>query len=158
MPAGRGATALGVRLVVVLALGALLAGCGGNAPPPSPEDAEAVVIRISGTEGTAYSGDYSTLEGDLQDANGTLEGDPVDFPVDIAAGASDGVTAFFRKTQPGAGELKAQIVADDEVVVESTTYAELGSVIVDWLPETESFDEDPTGGDVVEEVPPKDTP
>lgn len=157
IPAGRRAIALGVRLVFGLTLEVLLAGCGGdNAPPPNPEDAEEVVVRVSGTEGIEYSGDYSTLEGDLQQATGALEGEPVEYAVDIQEGVSDGVTAFFRKTQPGAGELKAEILADDTIVTESTTYAELGSVIVDWLPESDV--QDLPAGDLPEEVPPPVTP
>jgi hypothetical protein len=46
------------------------------------------------------------------------------------------MTAGFQKTQPGTGALKVEILADGEVVSESTTYAELGTVNVDWLSQT----------------------
>ena len=150
----------GAWLVSALALGALLAGCGGGAPspPPSPEEANEVVVRVSGTEGVAYSGDYTTLSAEPQDVNATLEGDATDYPVQIEQGADDGVTAFFRKTEPGEGELRAQILADGEVVTESATYAEFGSVIVDCLPEAGPLYGDLPEGDISEEDLPEQSP
>ena len=132
---------LGDLLVFVLAVG-LLVGCGGsqsesgNAIPSSPEDANNVVVRVSGAQGTAYSGDYGTISGEPQIVDSTLGSDPTEYKVDIEKGTSDGVTAFFQKTQSGGGELKAEILADGETVVESRTRAEFGSVVVDWLPES----------------------
>ena len=60
---------LGISLVVVLSFG-MLARCGGSgengeAPesvPANPEEAGEVVVRVSGTEGTAYAGTYGNLE------------------------------------------------------------------------------------------------
>lgn len=149
---GRGVLTLGASLVLVLALG-VLAGCGSGSPspPPSPEEAEEVVVRVSGTEGVAYSGDYTTLAAEPQDVNATLEGEPTDYAVTIEPGVADGVTAFFRKTEPGEGELRAQILADGEVVTESATYAEFGSIIVDWLPEAGPLDGDLSEGDLAPE-------
>jgi hypothetical protein len=92
-----------------------------------------VVVRVSGTEGVPYTGDYGTIAGDLQTVDDTLENEPTEYEVEVGQGGPDGVTASFQKVQPG-GRLKAEILADDEVVVESTTYAEFGSVIVYWLP------------------------
>ncbi len=81
-----------------------------------------------------YTGDYGTIAGDLQIVDGTLENEPTEYEVEVGQGGPEGVTASFQKVQIGEGRLKAEILADDEVVVESTTYAEFGSVIVDWLP------------------------
>ena len=132
---------------IVLAFG-MLAGCGsgetGNVPA-SPEEAGEIVVRISGTEGTAYAGTYGNLEeeGVPPTIEDTLGDEPTEYEVQIEEGVSDGVSAFFEKTEPGSGELEAQIVADGEVVAESTTYAEFGSVIVDWFPQAGPLGEDP---------------
>ncbi len=153
---------LGVSLVVVLAFGAL-AGCGGSgengeAPsevPTNPEEAGEVVVRISGTEGTAYAGTYGNLEqeGVPETIEDTLGDEPTEYEVEIAGGVSDGVSAFFEKTEPGSGELEAEILADGEVIAESITYAEFGSVIVDWFPQVGPLEETP-----IEEGPPEESP
>jgi len=134
---------LGVRLVLVLVLGALLVGCGGSggngeAPenlPSSPEEAGEVVIRISGTEGTAFSGTYGTIEGTLQTVDDTIGAEPTEYDVEVEEGVADGVTAGFQKTQPGSEELKVELLADDQIVVESRTFAEFGAVNADWFPQ-----------------------
>jgi hypothetical protein len=132
-----------VRLGCVLILGALLSGCGGSDEgevndnvPPTPEEARSVTVRVSGAEGTAYSGNYETIEGELEIVEETTLGsEPVDYEVEIQEGANDGVTALFEKTQPGREELRVGILADDELVAESRTFAEFGDVIVDWFPQ-----------------------
>ncbi len=140
----RGLPALGVWLGLVLIIGLLVAGCSssgenGAAPenvPASPEEAGEVVVRVSGAEGTAYSGNYETIEGELEIVEETALGsEPVDYEVEIQEGANDGVTALFEKTQPGREELRVGILADDELVAESRTFAEFGDVIVDWFPQ-----------------------
>jgi hypothetical protein len=94
------------------------------------------VVRVSGAEGTVYSGDYGNLSGEIQTVEDTTLGDePQEYELEIEENISDGVTAAFRKPQPSAGELKAEIVADGEVVVESRTRVQNGSIIVEWLPE-----------------------
>ena len=136
---------LGGLLVFVLVLGGLV-GCGGlqdadDAPdiPASPEEAGEVVVRVSGTEGITYEGNYGPLTQRPQIVEGEILGDePTDYEVEIEDD-SGGLTANFRKTQPGAGGLKVGILADGETVVESTTYAELGYVTVDWLPQLEEL-------------------
>jgi hypothetical protein len=136
-------TILGILLVFALVILGALVGCdgggsekgqGGDGTPPSLEEAREVVVRVSGTEGVPYTGDYGTIAGDLQIVDGTLENEPTEYEVEVGQGGPEGVTASFQKVQPGGGRLKAEILADDEVVVESTTYAEFGSVIVNWLP------------------------
>lgn len=153
---------LGVSLIIVLAFGTL-AGCGGSGEngespsevPANPEEAGEVVVRISGTEGTAYAGTYGNLEqeGVPETIEDTLGGEPTEYEVEIAGGVSDGVSAFFEKTEPGSGELEAEILADGEVIAESTTYAEFGSVIVDWFPQA-----GPLEGTPIEEGPPEESP
>lgn len=145
---------LGVLLTFVLALGAL-AGCGGGdgdtTLPPDLEEANNVVVRVSGTEGVAYSGDYGTIMGEPQIVDSTVGGEPTEYQVETDQDISSGVTAFFEKTEPGAGELRAEIVADDVLVSESATYAEFGSVVVDWLPPVPGGGLPPEEGDIFEE-------
>jgi hypothetical protein len=134
---------LRIQIGFVLVLGALLSGCGGSEKgeanenvPPTPGEAGSVVIRVSGAEGTAYAGNYETIEGELEIVEETTLGsEPVDYEVEIQEGASDGVTALFEKTQPGREELRVGILADEELVAESRTFAEFGDVIVDWFPQ-----------------------
>lgn len=155
---GRGGLAmLGVRLVLVLVLGVLLVGCSGSgkrgeAPenvPSSPEEADEVMVRVSGTEGTAYSGTYGTIEGTLQTVDDTVGADPTDYDVEVEEGVADGVTAGFQKTQPGSEELSVEILADDEIVVESRTFAEFGAVNADWFPQIGPPEEMPADDDIL---------
>jgi len=153
-----GLTVFGVLLVFVFGT---LASCGGfgekgDAPdnvPASPEEAGELVVRVSGTEGTAYSGSYENImgEGEPQIVDETLGDEPTEYEVEIGEGTSDGVSAFFEKTQPGGGELKVEILADGEVITESTTYAEFGSVIVDWFPQSGPLEEIPVEEESFEE-------
>jgi hypothetical protein len=154
IPIGQGATAavLGGLLVFVLALGALT-GCGGpqnegggNTPntttqPPVEETTRAseapsrnVVVRVSGAQDTAYSGTYGTPQ-NVRVAEGVLGTEPTDYDVE---GVVQLVTATFKKTQPGRGTLKASILNNGEVVTESETSAEFGSITVNWSPQEET--------------------
>jgi hypothetical protein len=150
---------LGVRLGLVLVIGLLVAGCGssgenGEAPenvPASPEEASEVVVRVSGAEGTAYSGTYGSIEGDLQLVDDTIGAEPTEYQVEVEEGVADGVTAGFQKTQPGTGELKLEILADDEVIVESRTFAEFGAANADWFPQIGPPEEFPTDEEIVPE-------
>jgi major membrane immunogen (membrane-anchored lipoprotein) len=166
--AGRGGVlaSLGVLLVFVLALGALLTGCGGSENeadtdvPPSPDAADNVVVRVSGTEGIAYSGTYGTIEGTLETVDDTVGSEPKDYDVEVQEGVSDGVTAGFQKTEPGQGELKVQILGDEKVVVESRTLAEFGAVNADWFPQIGPPEQIPPDDEMIlpddEEIPPED--
>jgi hypothetical protein len=148
---------LGVRLGLVLVIGLLVAGCGGSgengeAPenvPASPEEASEVVVRVSGAEGTAYSGTYGSIEGDLQLVDDTIGAEPTEYQVEVEEGVADGVTAGFQKTQPGTGELKVEILADNEVIVESRTFAEFGAANADWFPQIGPPEEFPTDEEIV---------
>jgi hypothetical protein len=169
MPEYRERIALpGVALVFAACLSALLAGCsgdetkGGNVPS-SPEEASSVVVRVSGTEGTSIAGNYGFLSGELQTAEDTLGDQPLDYELDTPQESSvepvdeldipqespPGVVASFRKIDPVAGELKAEILADGELVADGRTYAESGTVNVEWIPTPEPLPED---------LPPEDTP
>jgi hypothetical protein len=152
-------TTLGIVLVFVLV------SCGsedegkGDSVPSSPGEANDLVVRVSGAEGTVYSGDYGNLSGEIQTVEDTTLGDePQEYELEIEENISDGVTAAFRKTQPSAGELKAEIVADGEVVAESRTRVQNGSIIVEWLPEMMPEEEGIFDEDIMfdEEAPPEE--
>ncbi len=44
-------------------------------------DKQAEPTRVSGTEGTAFLGDYGSFTGELQAIDGTLEAEPTDYEV-----------------------------------------------------------------------------
>jgi hypothetical protein len=148
---------LGVRLGLVLVVGVLVAGCGGSgengqAPenvPASPEEAGEVVVRVSGAEGTAFSGTYGSIEGELQTVDDTIGAEPTEYQVEVEEGVADGVTAGFQKTQPGTGELNVEILADDEVIVDSRTFAEFGAANADWFPQIGPPEEIPDDEEIV---------
>ena len=138
-------------LIFVFAL-APLGGCGdsedegsSNAPSTTvqpaettvqPEEAavENVVVRVSGTPGTAYSGSYGTFQG-AQAVDDTLRIEPADY--EIEGSVSDILAAVFRKTQPNdEGTLKVEILVDGEVVAEDETSEEVGVINVAWSPQT----------------------
>lgn len=162
------ASLLGVPLLLVLALGMLLAGCAGSENdqqanldvPASPEEANSVVVRISGTEGIPFSGTYGTIEGELQTVDDSVGAQPTEYEVEVQEGVFDGVTAGFQKSEPGQGELKVAIVADDQVVVESRTLAEFGAVNADWFPQMGPPEEMPLEEEMIlpedEVIPPED--
>ena len=148
---------LGVRLGLALVTGVFVAGCGGSgendeAPenvPASPEEAGEVVVRVSGAEGIAYSGTYGSIEGDLQIVDDTIGAEPTEYQVEVEEGVADGVTAGFQKTQPGTGDLNVEILADDEVIVESRTFAKFGAANADWVPQIGPPEEFPADEEIV---------
>jgi hypothetical protein len=117
--------------------------------PASPEEAGEVVVRVSGAEGTAYSGTYGSIEGDLQIVDDTIGAEPTEYQVEVEEGVADGVTAGFQKIQSGTGELNVEILADDEVIVESRTFAEFGAANADWFPQIGPPEEFPAGEEIV---------
>ncbi len=150
-------TILGARLGLVFVIGVFMVGCGGSgesgeAPenvPASPEEAGEMAVRVSGAEGTAYSGTYGSIEGDLQIVDDTIGAEPTEYQVEVEEGVADGVTAGFQKTQPGTSELNVEIVADDEVIVESRTFAEFGAANADWFPQIGPPEEFPADEEIV---------
>lgn len=43
------------------------------------------------------------------------------------------MTAFFWKTEPGGEKLKVWMLGDDQILMESTTYADLGEASLVWI-------------------------
>ena len=154
-------TRLFVIFLLALALGAMLAGCGGGEegsesapaePQPAaveesveataPEETEAAeasartaTVRLSGTEGTIYAGSYGNLDGS-EYAEGLLEGEPVEFTVDLRKSGFDVVNASFSK--PGVeddGTLKIEILSGGEVVAEQEAETQYGTLNLTWSSE-----------------------
>ncbi|MDQ3964848.1 MAG: hypothetical protein M3246_00085 [Actinomycetota bacterium] len=134
-------------LVLVLALG----GCGGgsedegeraeNEPvrETTTEEAAAaenvVVVRVSGTQGVAYSGSYGTAR-EVRNVNDTALGaEPRNYELEEVGSEEGAVNAVFKKSSPGRETLMVEILVDGEVLTRSETSAELGSVTVNWVPQ-----------------------
>lgn len=107
---------------------------GTTAREPSKGGPSNVVVRVSGTQGTDYSGSYGTAR-ELQLVNAaTLEAEPTDYELGTIEDEEGALNATFKKTRPGKDTLVVEILVDGEVVTRSETSAELGSVTVNWVP------------------------
>ncbi|HZY57565.1 MAG TPA: hypothetical protein VFE09_07195 [Rubrobacteraceae bacterium] len=138
----------GVLCVLVLVLA--LVGCGGgsedegerakNEPvrETTTEEAAAaenVVVRVSGTQGLAYSGSYGTAR-EVRNVNDTALGaEPKNYELEEVGSEEGAVNAVFKKSSPGRETLMVEILVDGEVLTRSETSAELGSVTVNWVPQ-----------------------
>ena len=148
---GRTVGIVATVLIFVFAL-APLGGCGdpeneesSNAPSTTvqpaettgqPEEAavENVVVRVSGTPGTAYSGSYGTFQS-AQTVDDALGVEPAAY--EIEGSVSDILAAVFRKTQPAdEGTLRVEILVEGKVVAEDETSEEIGVINVTWSPQT----------------------
>ena len=139
---------LGVLCVFALVFGTLV-GCGGsdnqgkqeaNEPKQEPveettveETAETgVVVRVSGTPGTTYSGTYGTAT-DVQTVDDATVGtEPTDYEVGAVGSTRDRLNASFSKTAPGGETLEVEILVDGEAVARGETSAELGVATASW--------------------------
>jgi hypothetical protein len=142
---------LGVLCVFALVLGTL-AGCGGSddegeqeANEPTRETVEettvegtaesGVVVRVSGTPGTTYSGTYGTAAEVQAVDDATVGTEPTDYEVGNIGGAGDRLNTSFSKTELGGEILEVEIVVDGEPVARGETSAELGVATASWTPE-----------------------
>jgi hypothetical protein len=121
-----------VALLMVNSLGGSLAG-GSAANAPSEGAAESVVLRISGTPGLQFSGNYTTPEGS-RNISGTLGVDPTDY--DLGGEGVAGfnvVTANVYKEETN-GTLKVEILKNGQVVQSAATNATNNTVSVTYSP------------------------
>ena len=154
-----GLAILGVLAVVLLTLGAILGRSDIDLEPiedpvedildeqeenepawvqpvgTEPENAAAVVLRVSGQQGIAYSGTYGIAQGGMLPVEGVLGPTPAEYGVETGGGAFGTVSAAFRKTQPGPGMLKVELLSAGEVMAEGESSDEWGSVEVRWNPQ-----------------------
>ncbi len=107
-----------------------------NTAAQPPRETARDVVRVSGTQGTEYSGVYGGAAAGTTTVDGTLGAEPKEYQLEIGDGASDDISAAFKKTRLGAGTLKVEIVANGEVVAERETSEELGTVAASWSPQT----------------------
>jgi hypothetical protein len=93
------------------------------------------VVRISGTEGAPFRSFYGTVSEEqvLEEAQGTVGVKPIDYEVEVPPiEAVAAVVAEAEKTEPGSGELRVQILGDDEVFEEGHTLSRLGRANIRW--------------------------
>ena len=119
-------------LLMVNSMGGSLAG-GSAVNAPSEGAAESVVLRISGTPGLQFSGNYSTPESS-KNISGTLGVDPTDY--DLGGEGVAGfnvVTANVYKEETN-GTLKVEILENGQVVQSAATNATNNTVSVTYSP------------------------
>ena len=109
----------------------LSGGLAGNAP--SGGDAGRLVLRISGTPGVGFSGNYTTPEGS-QNVGGTLGAAPTDYEL-----GGDGIAGFNVVTvnvqkQGTSGTLKVEILENGQVVQSAETSATNNTVSLTHSP------------------------
>jgi hypothetical protein len=92
-------------------------------------------VRVSGPQGTAYSGTYGTLQGGMIPVDGVLGAGPAEYGIETGGGAFGAVSAVFQKNQPVAGTLRAEVLSAGEVVAEGSTSEESSWVEVKWSPQ-----------------------
>ncbi len=124
------ALVFGAFLVVDRLGGGLLAG-GPAGDAPSEGAAGSVVLRISGTPGVQFSGDYTTPQGS-REFGGTLGAAPTDYELggEGVAGLNV-VTANVHKQGTG-GTLKVEILEDGWVVQSAQTNPTTDTVSVTY--------------------------
>jgi hypothetical protein len=156
-----GLAILGVLAVVLLSLGAILGNSDVDIEPieepieeildeddePAqvqpgaqpvgsvPKNATSLVVRVSGPQGTAYSGTYGTTQGGMIPVDGILGAGPAEYGIETGGGAFGAVSAVFQKNQPVAGTLRAEVLSAGEVVAEGSTSEESSWVEVKWSPQ-----------------------
>jgi len=100
----------------------------------APQNTSALAVRVSGPQGTAYSGTYATAQGGTVPVEGVLGAEPAEYAVEAAGGAFGEVRAVFRKNQPAPGMLRAEVLSAGEIVAEGSTSEESDWVEVNWSP------------------------
>ena len=159
-----GLAILGVLVVILLPLGAILGSSDVDVEPiedpiedildeldeddepaqvqpgaqpvgSAPENATPLVVRVSGPQGTAYSGTYGTTQGGMIPVDGILGPGPAEYGIETGGGAFGAVSAVFQKTQPVPGALRAEVLSGGEVVAEGFTSEESSWVEVKWSPQ-----------------------
>lgn len=109
-------------------------------PVPVPKDESGTakaLVRVTGTEGLKFTGNVGTLGGTR-----SVEGEiPQEYEVQVRTGEMDfdSITAFFSKDflDETEGTLRVEIVYEGQVVKQSETRAQAGSVTLNWSPTEE---------------------
>jgi hypothetical protein len=119
-------------LLMVNSMGGSLAG-GSAANAPSEGAAESVVLRISGTPGLQFSGNYTTPEGS-KNISGTLGVDATDYDLGGESVAGFNVVTANVHKEVTSGTLKVEILKNGQVVQSAATNATNNTVSVTYSP------------------------
>ena len=119
-------------LLMVNSMGGSLAG-GSAVNAPSEGAAESVVLRISGTPGLRFSGNYSTPESS-KNISGTLGVDPTDYDLGGEGVAGFNVVTANVYKKETSGTLKVEILENGQVVQSAATNATNNTVSVTYSP------------------------
>jgi hypothetical protein len=122
------ATLIIVGVLTVNSLGASFGG-GFAEDTPSGGTTNSVVLRISGTQGVQFSGNYTTPQGS-QDISGTLGADPTDYNLGGQDVAGMSVLTANVQKQGTYGTLKVEILKDGQVIQSAETNATNNAVSV----------------------------
>ena len=93
-----------------------------------------LVVRVSGPQGTAFSGTYGTTQSGMIPVEGVLGAESAEYGIDTGGGIFGEVSAIFRKSQPVPGLLRAEVLSGGEVVAQGSTSEESDWVEVYWSP------------------------
>ncbi|MDD2297631.1 MAG: hypothetical protein PHX79_07445 [Sphaerochaetaceae bacterium] len=108
-------------IILLLCSVFLLIGCGSTTAMTDTD----FVVKVSGTEGAAFSGSYMTTTTEGQSESKSVEGTiPAEYNM-----KGNIVSVSFQK-QAEAGDLKVEILQGDEVVAQSETSDAYGVVSV----------------------------
>src|SRR5215207_844925 len=124
------ATLIIVGVLTVNSLGASFGG-GFAGDTPSGVATNSVVLRISGTPGVQFSGNYTTPQGS-QEISGTLGTDPTDYKLGGEGVAGMSVVTVNVQKQETYGTLKVEILKDGQVVQSAETNATNNAVSVTY--------------------------
>ncbi len=109
-----------VALLMVNQLGSLSGGLAGDAPAGGTTGS--LVLRISGTPGVGFSGNYTTPQGS-QNFSGTLGAAPTDYELGGEGIAGFNVVTVNVQKQGTSGTLKVEILENGQVVQSAETSA-----------------------------------
>ncbi len=119
-----------VALLMMNSLGSSLSG-GLAGDAPSGGTAGSLVLRISGTPGVEFSGDYMTPQGS-QNFSGTLGSTPTDYELGGEGIAGVNVVSANVQKQETYGTLKVEILENGRVVQSAQTTAANSPVSVTY--------------------------
>ena len=134
--AGLGFVSVLGALVVVgyLAANSLSGGLMGDPAGGASGDAEgSLVVRVSGTPGVPFSGNYTTATGS-QNINGTVGAAPMDFKIPSSSVAGVNVVTVNVQRQGTSGALKVELVENGQVVQSQEANAATGTLSLTYSP------------------------
>ena len=119
-----------VAFLMVNSLGASLSG-GPADDAPSGGAADSLVLRISGTPGVEFGGNYTTPQGS-QNVSGTLGTTPMDYELGGEGVAGLNLVTVNVQKQGVGGTLKVEILKNGQVVQSAETNAATNTVSLSY--------------------------